>query len=67
MEFEAQVMEAVKPILNRGETASFFEDSGTLFLNSGLVTLTMVKRAIEGMGLEIQVSAVGDSFAIDFI
>ena len=66
--FEARVIEVINPILNKNETASFFENSGCLFLNCGLVTLSKVVRALARLKVgNFKVNSVGTEFAIDFI
>lgn len=66
--FEARVIEVINPILNKNETASFFENSGCLFLNCGLVTLSKVVRALAKLKVgNFKVNSVGTEFAIDFI
>lgn len=66
--FEARVIEVINPILNKNETASFFENTGCLFLNCGLSTLSQIVRALAKMKVgNFKVNSVGTEFAIDFI
>ena len=66
--FENRVLESVSPVLNSGERAEFFADSGCLFLECGLSTLSKVVRILAKMGVgNFKVNSVGDEFAIDFI
>lgn len=66
--FENRVLEAVAPVLNSGERAEFFNDSGCLFLECGLSTLSEVVRTLAKMGVgKFKVNSVGTEFAIDFI
>ena len=66
--FENRVLESVSPVLNSGERAEFFADSGCLFLECGLSTLSKVVRILAKMGVgKFKVNSVGDEFAIDFI
>lgn len=66
--FEKRVLENVAPVLNSGERAEFFEDSGCLFLECGLTTLSKVVRVLARAGVgNFKVNSVGTEFAIDFI
>jgi hypothetical protein len=66
--FENRVLEAVAPVLNSGERAEFFADSGCLFLECGLTTLSKIVRTLSKIGCgNFKVSHCGDEFAIDFI
>lgn len=66
--FENRVLEAVAPALNSGERAEFFADSGCLFLECGLSTLSKVVRILAKIGVgNFKVNSVGEEFAIDFI
>ena len=66
--FENRVLTAINPLLNTNERAEFFADSGCLFLECGLVTLSKVVRALAKMGVgNFKVNSVGGEFAIDFI
>lgn len=68
MNFETRVLETIAPVLNAGERAEFFENSGCLFLECGLVTLSKVVRALAKMKVgNFKVNSVGGEFAIDFL
>ena len=64
--FEQRILATVNPMLAKNETASFFENSGTLFLNCGLVTLNKVTRALKEIS-NIDVNSVGGEFSVDFV
>lgn len=66
--FENRVLASITPVLNSGERAEFFENSGCLFLECGLVTLSKVVRTLAKMKVgNFKVNSVGGEFAIDFI
>lgn len=66
--FENRVLENITPALNAGERAEFFENSGCLFLECGLSTLSKIVRILAKMGAgNFKVNSVGNEFAIDFI
>lgn len=66
--FENRILAAVEPLLNTNERAEFFDDSGCLFLECGLTTLSKVVRALANVGAgKFKVNSVGEEFAIDFI
>lgn len=66
--FESRVIQTIKPLLANNEAANFYENSGCLFLECGLVTLSKVVRALAKMKVgNFKVNSVGTEFAIDFI
>lgn len=66
--FETRVLESIAPALNAGERAEFFDNSGCLFLECGLATLSKVVRILARLGVgNFKVNSVGTEFAIDFI
>ena len=66
--FENRVLDAISPALNAGERAEFFADSGCLFLECGLSTLSKIVRVLARLGVgNFKVNSVGNEFAIDFI
>lgn len=66
--FENRVLESITPALNAGERAEFFNDSGCLFLECGLSTLSKIVRILSRIGVgNFKVNSVGEEFAIDFI
>lgn len=66
--FENRVLDNIVPALNDGERAEFFDNSGCLFLECGLSTLSKVVRILSRMGVgNFKVNSVGTEFAIDFI
>lgn len=66
--FENRVLDNIAPALNDGERAEFFDNSGCLFLECGLSTLSKVVRILSRMGVgNFKVNSVGTEFAIDFI
>ena len=66
--FEERVLGNIAPALESGERAEFFADSGCLFLECGLSTLSKVVRILARMGAgKFKVNSVGNEFAIDFI
>lgn len=66
--FETRVLENIAPVMNAGERAEFFDNSGCLFLDCGLSTLSKVVRVLARAGVgDFKVNSVGTEFAIDFI
>ena len=66
--FEQRILTAIEPALNAGERAEFFDNSGCLFLECGLQTLSKVVRELAKIGAgKFKVNSVGNEFASDFI
>lgn len=66
--FEKRVLDFVAPALSEGERAEFFDNSGCLFLECGLVTLSKVVCILARSRVgDFKVNSVGNEFAIDFI
>ena len=66
--FENRVLDSIAPVLNTGERAEFFNDSGCLFLECGLSTLGKIVLVLSRIGVgAFKVNSVGEEFAIDFI
>lgn len=66
--FETRVINTITPCLAANEKAAFYETSGCLFLECGLVTLSKVVRALAKMKVgNFKVNSVGGEFAIDFL
>ena len=66
--FENRVLESIAPALNAGERAEFFDNSGCLFIECGLSTLSKVVRILARLKVgNFKVNSVGNEFAIDFI
>lgn len=66
--FEKRVMQTIAPALGDDDRAGFYADSGCLFLDCGLVTLSKVVRILARAGVgDFKVNSVGEEFAIDFI
>jgi hypothetical protein len=68
MNFETRVIKTITPCLAANEKAEFFKDSGCLFLECGLASLSKVVRALAKMKVgNFKVNSVGGEFAIDFL
>ena len=67
-EFETFVIETVQPCLDEGETAEFFEDTGTLVLNCRIGALALAIRAIiKKVTPNIQLHDVAGEYLVDFL